>query len=143
LTADDEATLSARALAELCAAKCEGLTIYVRDQFFSVDAAIGEEEGMSPEMMAVINSQPGGVHFLSREQLDALVVDGGLVDRGVILTFVGPVTWLARNVVGVEVGSHTADDGASGGTQQFRWTGQAWEPVDPEDTGIYVATWVS
>ncbi len=135
--------MSARALAEVCAAKCGELTIYVRDQVFSFDALVGEEIGMSADMMTVINNQLGGVEFVNQQQASAMVIDGVLMDGGAILMFVGPVTKLDSNVVGVEVGSHTARDGASGGTQQFQWDGQAWEPADPEDTGITIVTWVS
>lgn len=143
LTAAEADTLSARTLAEVCVAKCADLTIYVRDQVFTFDALVGKQVDMSAEMMSAINNQLGGVEFVNKEQASALVIDGVLIDDGAILMFVGPVTQLGPNVVGVEVGSHTAHDGASGGTQQFRWTGQAWEPADPEDTGITIATWVS
>ena len=45
LTAGDEATLSARAVAELCAVKCDGLTIYLvhGEIFGSVDEVVGDE----------------------------------------------------------------------------------------------------
>ena len=143
LTVAEEATLSARALAEVCAAKCGEFTIYVRDQVFSIDARVGEEVAMSGDMMTVINNQLGGVEFVNQHQASAMVIDGVLMDGGAILMFVGPVTRLDDHVVGVEVGSQTQRNGASGGTQQFRWNGQAWETADPEDTGITVPTWVS
>ena len=48
------------------------------------------------------------------------------------------MTRLSSDVVGVQIGSHSADDGAWGGTQQFQWTDQGWEPADSEDTGTTV-----
>lgn len=146
LTERDEATLSARAVAELCAVKCDGFTIYlVRGEIFgSVDEVVGDEPDMSAEMMSAINDQLGEeVQFIDRPQVNSLVLDGVLVDRETVIVFLGPVTWLSSDVVGVRIGSHSPGDGAWGGTLQFQWTGDAWEPADPEDTGITVATSVS
>ena len=146
LTERDEAMLSARAVAEICAVKCDGLTIYVvgGHVFGSVDEVVGDEPAMSAEMMSAIDGQLSQeVLFIDRLQVNALVIGGVLVDRNAIIVFVGPVTWLSSEVVGVAIGSHIADDGAWGGIQQFRWTGQAWEPADPEDIGITVTTSVS
>lgn len=146
LTAADEANLSAHAVAELCATKCGGLTVYVvRGQILAaVGEEVGDEPAMSSELMSAIDDQLGEeVQFIDRLQAIGMVVDGNLVDRESIIVFVGPVIWLSDDVVGVQIGSHSVGDGAWGGTQQFRWTGQAWEPTDPEETGITTITMVS
>lgn len=147
LTSADEANLSAQAVAELCAAKCDGLTVFVvRGQILAaVGDEVGDEPAMSAEMRSAIDDRLGEeVQFIDRRQvINGLVVDGNLMDRESIIVLVGPVIWLSSDVVGVQIGSHREDDGAWGGTQQFRWTGQAWEPTDQEETGITTITVVS
>ena len=81
LTVRDQATLSPRAVAEICAIKCDGLTIYVVRGHISgsVDEVIGVEPALSAEMMSAINGQLGEeVQFIDRLRVNALVVDGVL-----------------------------------------------------------------
>ena len=95
-------------------------------------------------MMSAISDQLGEeVQFIDLVQMNSMVRDGVLMDPEPIIVFLGPVIRLSDEVVGVRIGSHTSGDGAWGGTQQFQWTGQGWEPADPEETGITTVTMVS
>jgi hypothetical protein len=144
LTATDEADLAARALLEVCTRRCADKVVYVHDSSFTINTLAGDETPLPEETMAAIEAQLRAVVFVDAGEADALFGTDGLTDGGRrILMSVGPVTSLAADVVGVEVGAVTARDGGAGGTEQFRWSGRTWEPAEPDETGIPTPTWVS
>ena len=141
-----EADLAARALAEVCSRLCGGRTIHVRDQIMTIFTPSNTAPDMPAEVRAAIESRLGEVRFVNSAEAAALMDQEGLVDGGNgILLFVGPVEPLTADggVVGVDVGTATGYLAGWGGTVQFHWTGEAWELVGPEDTGVTVTSWVS
>ena len=82
LTEVDQAILSARAVVDICAAKCAGLTVYVvSGQIFRT---VGEENElpMSTVLRSAIKDQLGQeVLFVDHRRVNDLGVDGQLVDR--------------------------------------------------------------
>lgn len=112
ITPETAAELSGSAVAAACDPRCDGRTIYVRHELLTSNTYLGHEEPMPDLVTDAIADQLVNVHFLSREEEEALFGDDGLVDGGKgVVVYVGPVKERAAGVVGIEIGLLTARNG--------------------------------
>lgn len=144
LTVQDEAELSARALARFCVQPCDTKTVYIYDTMFTSNTRAGNETPMPPETIAAIQAAFPDAVLVTMDGANALLGDDALVDGGSgILLSVGPVRYLRDDVIGIEVGRVTARDGGYGQIEQFLWSGEEWRQSDSSTTGITTTSWVS
>jgi hypothetical protein len=143
LTTEIEAELAAHLVVPYCTQSSKN--VYVKEELESRFDEAYADRPMPPQMRTAIEASCPDVHFVTDDEAAALwsddhaVVDGG---NGVIIT-VGPTTWLADDVVAIEVGAVRGALDGGGHTQQYRWTGTGWEETDSEETGITSMYWVA
>ncbi len=144
LTATEKAELSTLALTRLCGQLCNTYDVYVHDSIFTATTLAGNEKPMPPETKDAIQGAFPDATFVTNEGANALFSADALVEGGNgVLLSIGPVRFLRDDVIGIEVGMVTARDGGHGQVEQFRWTGEAWEPADSTVTGVTTTSWVS
>jgi hypothetical protein len=152
LTTDVQAELTARVIAAVvksCTVETRETPLYVirEPQTWLSESWLDEDyepEPMSPETESAIEAQCPGVQIVSSDEARVLTdTDAFMACEAGTFVWVGPVIWLADDVVGVEIGVACGPLCANGEIRQFRWTGTGWEPTDCEETGIATSIWIS
>jgi len=146
LSPASEADLSVSAVGVVCGVDCAVAAMYVQDELLTATTVSGSEKPMPPTTRRAIAEEFPSARFVTREEAADPYGEDGLIDGGVgpaVLITVGPVQTLTPLVVGVDIGRHTAPDGARFETVQFRWTGFEWLMADRSETGVTVTSSVS
>ncbi len=139
------AEITADALARGCATECNRLRIYVRDELVSSPPQDPAETQPMPDATTeAIRSAFEEVTFVDGDGAMSLFGEDFLVDGGRgVLVEAGPLRHLTGDVYGIDVGVHSARDGAHGGTLLYTWNGSTWMRTTAEDADVTVTSWVS
>jgi hypothetical protein len=103
---------------------------------------VGDESDMPSMVRSEIQAAYPSAMFVSRDEAEALFVDGVVAGRGLLVSFDVPER-LKDDVVGVAVTVTTARDGALGQMVQFQWNETDWQYATPSETGVTQTTSVS